>query len=226
MHRDTGVQTHKSLRGGSIDTHRHTQIPTDTHAGIGVGREPLILHKAGPLRGAPRYRGPLLTKPPAGSKSDPPSRLQRGQGTRLPCPPPPPRSARVLRSGRGRGLPTAACGGQPAPAPGPHCPTPSRGSRASTGTPEAEDTACLGAIHCSATQRPAHGARVTGPMGARPGGHPNRPLGLASPSFPSAEAHFAQAGRGPVPAKRGLPTANRVPLPPKVVYPSGQFDFL
>lgn len=105
--------------------HRHTQIPTDTHAGTGLGRELLILHKAGPLRGAPRHRGPLLTKPPAGSKSDLPSRLQRGQGTRLPCPPPPPRSAPMLRSGRGSGCPAAArrvnlllprgCIGRPAP---------------------------------------------------------------------------------------------------------------
>lgn len=113
VHGDTGAHICKSLRGGSIDTRRHTQIPTDTHAGTGVGLEALTLHKAGPLRGAPRHRGPLLTKPPAGSKSDPPSRLQRGQRTRLPCPPPPPRSALLLRSRSGGGRPAAARGGQP-----------------------------------------------------------------------------------------------------------------
>lgn len=108
---DPGAQACNRLQSRSIDTRAHTHRYPPTHKRVlGWGGSFLILHKAGPLRGAPRHRGPLLTKPPAGSKSDPPSRLQRGQGTRLPCPPPPPRSARLLRSGRGRGRPAAARG--------------------------------------------------------------------------------------------------------------------
>lgn len=84
---------------------RRAQAHTDTHrhahrywGGAGASNPP---QSWGPLP----HRGPLLTHPPAGFQSDPPSRLQRGQGTRLPCPPPPPRSAPLLRSGRGRGRP-------------------------------------------------------------------------------------------------------------------------
>lgn len=129
-----GAHVRKSLRGGSIHTHRHTQIPTDTHAGTGVGREALILHKAGPLRGAPRHRGPLLTKPPLSSKSDPPSRLQRGQGTRLPCPPPSPGSAPLLGSKRGGSRPATARGVSPRLPQGRIASHPcSRASRASVG---------------------------------------------------------------------------------------------
>lgn len=134
----------QSLRGGSIDTHRHTQTPPDTHAGTGVGLETLILHKAGPLRGAPRHRGPLLTQPPLSSKSDPPSRLQRGQGTRPPralrlhpaprrCSAPggagarPPQLAGSARAGPGAASP-------PTPAPARAAPPSGPGSRRRSGS--------------------------------------------------------------------------------------------
>lgn len=203
---------------------QRTQIPTDTHAGTGVGRQPLILHKAGPLRGAPRHRGSLLTKPPAGSKSDPPSRLQRGQGTRLPCPPPPPRSAPLLCSGRGRGRSAAARGVSPRLPRGRIGP-PAPGRAAPPWGPRGPRHSRPGSAHCSRTQRPPQRARVPGPVDARPGECPSQPLGLAGFSLPRAEDHFAQAGQGAVPAKRGLRTPGRVPPPPKVAYASRQSGF-
>lgn len=216
---ETRVRRHgrTSDTGASKGTDTHTQIPTDIHAGTGMRGSFLILHKAGLLRGAPRHRGPLLTKPPAGFKSDPPSRLQRGQGTRLPCPPPPPRSAPLLRFGRGPGCPQRRAGSTCA-CPRPPRPLCSRASRASVGTPGAEDTAGPGAVRRSRTQRPACGVRMPDPMGARSGGRPSRPLFLAGLSFPGAEAHSAQTGQGPVPAGHGLLTPGRVPQPPKVAY--------
>lgn len=152
-------------------------------------REPLILHKAGPLHGAPRHRGPLLTSPPAGSKSDPPSRLQRGQGTRLPCPPPPPRSAPLLRSGRGGSRPAAAPGVSPRlplgriGLPPPPRPARSWASRPSVAT-QGPRRAGHGAEHCSPTQRPAHRAPVPGRVGARPRARQSPPLGLSGFSLP------------------------------------------
>lgn len=166
VHRDTGAHTFAGAPEVGVptrtDTRRHAELPTDTLAGTGVGREPLILHKAGPLRGAPRHRGPLLTKPPAGSKSDPPSRLRRGQGTRPPCPPPPPGSAPLHRSGRGRGRLAAAQGGSPRH-PGPHPPPCARTASALLGIqgPQPGRSALWsGAV---ASRRPA---RVPGPTGA------------------------------------------------------------
>lgn len=135
-------------------THTRRYPPTYTQV-LGWGGSFLILHKAGLLRGAPRHRGPLLTKPPAGFKSDPPSRLQRGQGTRLPCPPPPPRSAPLLRSGRGPGCPQRSAGSTcacpraaSAPLlPGEPClrgdPGSRRHSRPGRGAPQPDAAACV-----------------------------------------------------------------------------------
>ena len=203
----------------------HTQIPTDTHAGTGLGRELLILHKAGPLRGAPRHRGPLLTKPPAGSKSDPPSRLQRGQGTRLPCPPPPPRSAPMLRSERGPGCPAAArrvnlllprgCIGPPAPG---RAATPWGPRRPKTQPARARCTA-------------ADAAACVPSAGAWPDGcQARRALDSAAwslrPFVPQCRGPRCPGWPGPCP-RRARPTdPGRVPPPPKVAYPSDQSGFL
>lgn len=208
----------QSLRGGSIDTHRHTQTPPDTHAGTGVGLETLILHKAGPLRGAPRHRGPLLTQPPLSSKSDPPSRLQRGQGTRPPVPSAftPLRAAAPLREGPGPARPSSR--GQPAPAPGPHRPQP-RPPREPRlrGDPGAEDAAGPGAAPCapSAVPGPAvpglAGAGRSWPRGL--GAFRSRVLRPLHPAPPRA----VPAGRGL--RSRRVPPRQRSPRPAPVGFP-------
>lgn len=104
------------------------------------------------------------------------------------------------------------------PAPGPLRPPCSRASRASLGTPGAEDTSLPG----RGAQQPDAAACVrsagASPNVARPDKRPSRPLILAGFSFPGAEAHSAQIGQGPVPAGHGLLTPGRVPQPPKVAY--------
>lgn len=168
-----------SEAGASTRARTHTYPPTHKQ-GLGWGGSLLILHKAGPLRGAPRHRGPLLTKPPAGSKSDPPSRLQRGQGTRLPCPPPPPRSAPLLRSGRGRDSPAAAPGiSQPLPRARTGPPVPERAaplwrpksrrhSQPRRGVLQPDASACAPNAGARPSGCQAQGARESGARSCRP----------------------------------------------------------
>lgn len=168
------------------DTHRHTRR---YWAGAGASNPP---QSRAPPRG-PAAQGATSDQasrrlqirsalsPPAGSGDPPP----------LPSAPAPLRANAPLREGLG--LLRSGSQGQSAPASGLHRPPCSRASRDSMRTPEAEDTAGPGAVHCS---------RRSGLRTQRW----TRPLGLSGLSFPSAEAHAAQAGQGPVPAGHGLPT--------------------
>lgn len=201
----------------NAQTHTHTQIPTDIHAGIGIGRELSNPPQSrapprGPAaQGATSYQASRRLQirsalsPPAGSGDPPP----------LPSAPAPLRAAAPLREGPG--LPPAARRvnlrlppGRVGPLlPGEPClrgdPGSRRHSQPGSGAPQPDAAACVRSA----------GAR---PVGARPGGRPSRPLILGGLSFPGAEAHSAQTGQGPVPAGYGLLTPSRVPQPPKVAY--------
>lgn len=186
MQRDTGAQAWKNLREGSIETQTHTharaQIPTDRHAGTGVGRELSNPPQSrapprGPAaQGATSYQASRRLQirsalsPPAGSGDPPP----------LPSAPAPLRAAAPLREGPG--LPPAArrvnlClppGRFGPPAPGRAVPP--------WGPREPKTQACPGAVRSSRTQRPACGVRVPVPMW--PGRTSARVGRSFSPAFP------------------------------------------
>lgn len=133
---DTGAQACNRLRSGSVDTRAHTQIPTDTQAGTGIGREP---------SNPPQSRAPPRGPAAQGATSDQASgRLQIRSALSPPAgsgdPPPVPSAPASLRAAapfrEGPGPPRSGSRDQPAPAPGPHRPPCSRASRASAETQE------------------------------------------------------------------------------------------
>lgn len=159
VHRDTGAHVRKSLRGGSIDTRRHTGPHRRTRRYWNEAGGPNPPQSRAPPRG-PTAQGATSDlasrRLQIRSALSPPERS--GDPPPMPSAPAPLRAAALLREGPGP--PRRGSRGQPAPAPGPHRhpPPPSVGT---LGTKTQRVTA-----RCTAARR--SGLRIE--RGARIGG--------------------------------------------------------